>query len=1299
MQIQKEKLKRPLFPTGTKQLIFGEKDPKGDGYQVVRDLYGNDLTEIRTDSEGRYQFGGPVGGDNWEEYGLERALDYYVIFEYDGINYEAVERDQGTELTDSDVTEIDRAGFNNKFKTISSGASSNIAALRSYGKAGAIGLTYRDVKIDEENYRSYLITTAKAGEEEYSPGKKTNTTLQTRDIARDYQMHATTIGGANANDAILTSADRQAWQSTWDPETKYMAIDMGLRERLFMLGLSKDVYEAKATINGKETTYTYNELMEADKGVLYGKLYEAGQVFEKAKNNNTHELLEYNMWLQKSDYNFRVSDYDGIINNPMNTENNSGAFKGQSEALRVFVTYSIILTNYTMEGGIQVDKIVDYYDQNYQFNKDGYYYKDELGNPVHIDSIVYANYTGYKNIQEYTCSGCGGKHKVKGIDAPYTDPNVIKDETKNYTIDTKYGKKENYKKMTLELGQPMYSGATHMLLLTFEVTPNLAVTAGSGAIGEIPLDYEYSNFADIIEYTTPKGFVDKNSAPGTLIADNNKVHFERHSDSAPGFIIKILEEVRQISGKVWEDGKPGNQGTESYYHGDGEYEDNPIDNVIVQLVEIKDLDKVPGRSSKYEYVWQETLTGSGKVKSLNNQGNSTYDYETEKVPGVYIFEGYIPGDYIIRFIYGDGKTYDLYSDDSVKQYNGQDYQSTVDLKYNQPDFKYEVHKTGGQMSDARDNEARRLEVMAYSALMDEEVGRGLRDASIKGIDTPEGRNALDNTWMCAETSQILISFEENAAYNDSYNSKNVGNQMDNMYNMLNKPKEGAFIDANYYKEFNEYTGEGDIIDGFYIYGERKYRMHEGTAGSSWAIEEKYVHILPYIDFGLQLRPRTLLELEKHLVGLHIDAGGITILDARAKNKEDVKGGQSKFYSTNGMSDLMLLGWHEAGARGGLATREVRGQWYFQTDMEELGRGSNLEATYQYIVRNYSEIDYLNKNLIQKYRDNYKYQTGAESIDVYIDHLIEIAALAKANIKDGIYYNNKTNAVNGYNERIQIGEYLGSTYYTGVVAGDVAEVPTRAEEIVEAVNNLLTFSAASGTETGVHFEVKETDKMKPVYKRQNGPQVLTTELINTVVKTRTPTDNLLRYTGIPDGSDRGEDIKKELVLTAALSNLGKDDELQFDSYIAEIFTYSNAAGRRDAGIVGNGAIGTSGLIGRQDGSKHTPPGAVPGNLSKGNWTDRWIASDWTKQTIGGDGGASYVHAYDPEVGLSGYLSAVGTLEHDEFWGESIKITKPTGVSREIAAENNMNMTVFIAIPALVILGGGIVLIRRFVFIGK
>ncbi len=178
----------------------------------------------------------------------------------------------------------------------------------------------------------------------------------------------------------------------------------------------------------------------------------------------------------------------------------------------------------------------------------------------------------------------------------------------------------------------------------------------------------------------PAGIVDVDSTPGNLnppdVPKDGKINyeaFEDDTDKAPNIQLRLYrkdDEQRSISGIVWEDER--NQTIEATTTGNGIREDKetPIDGVTVQLVELME--------NGTEYVWREfgdnrakaigkdqfgginTIgygTGSGTQSSetpiINNSGIvQNYNFGNNQ-KGRYAFKSFVPGNYIVRFIYGD----------------------------------------------------------------------------------------------------------------------------------------------------------------------------------------------------------------------------------------------------------------------------------------------------------------------------------------------------------------------------------------------------------------------------------------------------------------------------------------------------------------------------------------------------------------------------------------------------------------------------------------------------------------------
>lgn len=131
--------------------------------------------------------------------------------------------------------------------------------------------------------------------------------------------------------------------------------------------------------------------------------------------------------------------------------------------------------------------------------------------------------------------------------------------------------------------------------------------------------------------------------------------------------------------------------------------------------------------------------------------------------GEYMLSGYIPGEYIVKFTYGDDVT-----KEKCLIFNGQDYKSTsyqageaVLAENAQPqgektagDVRLDILEKDG-ISDAKDDEMRRLEVIGYSETMNNQKNEILR-----GVNSTDRNTMISNTAMFAETADFLVRTEK-----------------------------------------------------------------------------------------------------------------------------------------------------------------------------------------------------------------------------------------------------------------------------------------------------------------------------------------------------------------------------------------------------------------------------------------------------------------------------------------------------------------------------------------------------------
>ena len=557
------------------------------------------------------------------------AVEWSIRFTYDGVNFISVSAN-GYESPwesdiDSDAEENDRAGLNNKFRTIT----------------GDSGLTYN-----------------------YEGNKAILETGYSREETNNY------IAAGRPDSKFAIDAQTR-WLTAKNMKQTKDSFGLGLVKKGVDLAAATTIQSAEVRINGEKIRYSYNDIRNLEDGKLLMPI-------------NGEQDKFYNLYLYSSDYNYRIGDYENLVNGLKPTKEDLlnkdyGTYttkKQDDKELEVYVTYQITLNNQSSTNAT-INKIAYYYDTKYEL---------EGANP--------------------TTALIDGKLYNKII------------------IDVNAGFGNNINQFKLAR--------------TFKVKKDANGNVYTG---------QMKNWVEIISYSTDTGCIDIDSAPDNITEHAN----EDDSDYQNGIQISLRNELeRKISGYVFEDKDTGNI---NYLIGDGFYDasnEEKINGVIAQLIEIKEVD-----GKRLEYIWQETVTGSGVVKFITNDGKQISSYQTSSpATGQFEFKNFTAGNYIVRFIYGDKTYYDtgidgnessIFNKASILKYNGKDYKSTRDIYYNNL---YYSDRYATNASMARDNEARRLEVMQN--MVDIDVNAAKPIYPVKGI---EGLEAL---WMCAESSIIRM---------------------------------------------------------------------------------------------------------------------------------------------------------------------------------------------------------------------------------------------------------------------------------------------------------------------------------------------------------------------------------------------------------------------------------------------------------------------------------------------------------------------------------------------------------------
>ena len=1136
--------------------------------------------------------------------GIEKD-DYCVIFKYDGMTYKVVEPD-GT----GDPNKASNANENSAHRTTFNAKYHTIE----FGKSDASNgndkvLEYNDSPVQYDDgtlgSKSELIT-----EDGYT-------------IREQYIMMAS----AEINDTN--------WENTWtdagtiNTDDGRLHKNCGLTERFFDLAIGMDVENARIEINDKATTYNYNQILSGELENIDYNNFANDEKFDDELEDVSENEIVYSTYLQRSDYYHRIDDYQYLLYNQLqdgydetartHSAEIAGSITDIEKELKVFVTYKIVIKNQSTHDLAKVNALKYYYDNNYEFYSVG---------------------TGLDEERKAT----GGSITLEDSSSPTVDKQVkiLKNISTDYNLGSTGGqnrRQELY--VTLQIKK---DGSRSL--------PNDIINEEDGV--------QLNNYVEIISYSTQDGLIDNDSEPGNF--ETNGI--EDDTDKAPAIEVKIKYEERSIQGTVWDD-------TSVNSDEDGQYNsaanETPINDVIVQLIEIKNLGTET--SPKYcEYIWQQTTSGGDIVEVTDKNGYDFLQYNVDNEDGQYQFREFIPGNYIVRFIYGDGRVYDMNANTTTYTYNGQDYKSTIEDQelYNLPWYDEEKY-TAGTASVARDNEARRLEVMSYSTLIDGGLASALdvfaNNKPFAGLTAEETENLINyynslKAYIDDSGATDMTALEITYIFGTM---NNIAELNEDIYNLL---KEYVSYKTWMCAETSRIQVPVDGEDADYTNptgNEYKVEYDEHKSGENVV---KYQNM----NFGIAKRPQTKLELEKHVTGLKLinttGVGTQTIVEAHATVPEDEMGNYD-----NGIDYIVNTGKIEKqGITKGLATikslRNERGFWKVETD-QVLNQGATLEIEYTYVVKNNSdEDDYLSAFLVNEYIST---ATGGNIAGYNITLLNK-----KDEVKDAtktsyyIYAGLKENKIPNNDNDNSIGTYLGKFYYTGKEGDDDVDVLARIEEngLKETLNEKLYFDTEIA---GNSFAtIKDTDdptqdaQTQETYYDVNGIVQLNGKTINQTILNVEATD-FIRRTDNEHNEDYidadlstfdptteggrtdimnnagNTDWAKTARLTTVLTSFNNGSEQgNYPSYIAEIVKYSTAAGRRNET-------------------------AQPENLS-------------------------YVHSEATEITLENS----GLNENDEFWGETVIITTSTGKDKQTP----MNITLII-IASIAVIGVGIVLIKKFV----
>ena len=1083
---------------------------------------------------------------------------YHAVFVYDGQTYEPTvflaQSDKDTiegkvsdykalSLNENERTaerekffknsmalDVDRDAFNRRFSKISG-----------YSKISDEGITKGIAENGEEKnmlfYDSYTDSNNRLA------SKVRTIDEETGDIYKVFENNASTavanIEYPFDDRAILYDMDEcitDVYKETYYYSATYdycLHVNLGLKRRKDVdISVLKDLVSANVVIRDQVHDYQFNRYEDLISRVEDGS-------YSRPLNEEA-DKVSYKLGLYATDYYYRAemyeadsTVYDSLVD--MYKEINKNI---DSTEMDVYLNYKITVFNEspTDEYKVRINSLNDYFDSTFGSPITE---RIEKSGKVLADVSSYAVSTGetgsveWSNIIDSEIEGSDG--------AKYNKINTTSLED----VDVRNGQKVDIY-VSFKISKEQFNGV-------FD-----AVSLGNKA-----------NIAEIDSYSVYNivsganvGKIDMDSAPDNINmrSHNSKDWYEDDTYDSPILKLQLENIDRELSGLSWED------------NGDGKYD---ADEALIGGLTTELVEKVSANGKEYDFLWPTD-------KHIDDLGGKTFEELTgfksitetsinSGEVGKYKFVGIPEGKYVVRFLYGNNKL-DLddkyvtrdnatalksdgsrfssstltanYSGSGVAVYNGQDYKSTIyqkDISENiDSSTGYVINKNHnlknvelatGRLSDARDSEVRRLQVIAESEII---------------------KNSI---------SEIL-----NTA-NEIYGNHNELFELTNMY------ADTAILDIT-----------NDNLKDSAIEAVERNPENESAGISGVQINRNITtYKVNNIDFALEERPKTKVVIDKQIKSIKLTTNdGKMIFNAIYDiNYEFIPGNTEPANKT-------VIGKVKNGTNIGYLVAEVKlsnksigtevlqainkvesknnniQNFRFVNIDTDILQGATVEINYVITALNIGETDYTSATLANL----------TEEPDKTIRAKIYDLASQKA----------RTEAENA---NPAIGEFVGTNYYTGIIGSDVV-VTTRVRQLVDYVDNNAIFDQNINGEKNHSWRNTTTTELKGNGLKSEvlvGEDVLPEYDITDsegVAYISNSKDNIILSIDSLDGQNSEFEAKLvpynvdnnnyksqiELTVTKIVGSQDDTSAMSFDN-IAEIVKIENSVGRRDVkSVTGN-----------------------------------------------------------------------------------------------------------------------------------
>ena len=916
------------------------------------------VAETKTNANGEYKFEG-----------LNAFHKYYVEFIYNGQYYEPTTYTspydktngwgRGNWQNNSNATDkiAEREAFNNKFASIGSSPANYDGSKTTYTKQELINAKVIDEFGNLINANSematYVIdsrTTAHTG----------NNTSYDSYVIPDIYVVDNEARVKNAYGSMYNMREVANKVAILFPDAYY--INLGLHPRQDAdIAIKKDIQKVDLEINGQKHTYTYDTL--ENKPNAEGT-WEIG-----VRISDGYFNVEYSRELYKADYIYKVSNYG---------ENFAEYGKSKADEINVYVTYKIMVRNQSQSIRTRIDELVDYYDTDYEIVPERSYIQIAKGNNAGKYAVGISGNSIYGAATQNTISGFDSAYITglgKGAKSIDNAGNVTAENANGIYLD---GGQTAYFYLTFKVKKDTINGEDWL-----KIDENIST-------GEIGIGKE--NIVELNGYSTiygegtvvpnigdvsgkPAGIIDRDSNPGNLKTRDINT-FEDDTDKAPNIKIVLFkddEANRVIAGSAWEDIR--NKKVSDATVGNGVYNtaegDSLINGVTVQLVELME--------NGTEYVWRTTETGpetkltpiiNGTVDGRNIVSDYAFDGDMN---GVYAFKSFVPGRYVVRFIYGDTEKTVVNKD--LATLLGKDMANYNAKSYNGQDYKTTTYQSGIAQNNVYTWRAKSSWVNGQEIL-----GNVLTEVSTFKADASNNESVVNvaEKKLQGELGYLydITASDASANVSDVKDIKSVRESVNNYSNNNGKGVVNYLAEvlashkADYATMNDRETLLKDLMQNTKMTAESGLMVigleyaKDGSDGN----DKTAKYAIENVDLGLEERPKTQLALNKEVTKVKVKlADNSTLFDAK-DTTSNVLWKKHKGYETGYNGNLLDA--EKFGNIQNIRMNHVANIGLVGITMdEELMHGATIEIAYNLTVTNVSEVDY---------KDDLFYYTGVIS---------------------------------------------------------------------------------------------------------------------------------------------------------------------------------------------------------------------------------------------------------------------------------------------------------------------------------